>query len=333
MNAHGPPMLTLTPILMAIAAAVVMYHFSAWNTARELDARSSPLADPKLDPVFRRLSNALDLPRLKVNIYEVEPINGLAAPDGRIFLTRGFYRKYQSGEITAEELASVVAHELGHVALGHSKRRMTDFSGQNAIRTALSMVLGRFIPIVGILIANMLTRMLAAHLSRSDEYEADAYAAALMTKAGLGVEPQMSLLAKLDRLTGAGGGAPVWLASHPAGPETDRGDPRAGPGLAGAGKLSTVAALRSRAARKEACTPRPEGPDWEASPKPRAKAVRSPAHRRVSGSPADPTAPETPRPTAPSQSRTDRTSRSRTGSASRGSAVPGSPKRAGTLRP
>jgi putative metalloprotease len=64
----------------------------------------------------------------------------------------------------------------------------------------------------------MLTRMLAAHLSRSDEYEADAYAAALMTKAGLGVAPQMSLLAKLDRLTGAGGGAPVWLASHPAGP-------------------------------------------------------------------------------------------------------------------
>lgn len=212
-------MLTLTPILMAIAAAVVMYHFSAWNTARELDARSSPLADPKLDPVFRRLANALDLPRLKVNIYEVDPINGLAAPDGRIFLTRGFYRKYQSGEITAEELASVVAHELGHVALGHSKRRMTDFSGQNAIRTALSMVLGRFIPIVGILIANMLTRMLAAHLSRSDEYEADAYAAALMTKAGLGVTPQMSLLAKLDRLTGAGGGAPVWLASHPAGPK------------------------------------------------------------------------------------------------------------------
>lgn len=212
-------MLTLTPILMAIAAAVVMYHFSAWNTARELDSRSSPLADPKLDPVFGRLARALDVPRLKVNIYEVAPINGLAAPDGRIFLTRGFYRKYQSGEISAEELASVVAHELGHVALGHSRRRMMDFSGQNAIRTALSMVLGRFIPVVGILIANTLTRMLAAHLSRSDEYEADAYAAALMTKAGLGVEPQVSLLAKLDRLAGAGGGAPVWVASHPPGPK------------------------------------------------------------------------------------------------------------------
>ena len=96
---------------------------------------------------------------------------------------------------------------------------MTDFSGQNAIRTALAMVLGRFVPFAGVLVANLLTRVLAAHLSRSDEYEADAYAAALMTKAGLGVGPQMSLLAKLDRLAGAGGAAPVWLASHPAGPD------------------------------------------------------------------------------------------------------------------
>jgi putative metalloprotease len=43
-------------------------------------------------------------------------------------------------------MASVIAHEMGHVALGHARRRMIDFSGQNALRTALIMVLGRFIP-------------------------------------------------------------------------------------------------------------------------------------------------------------------------------------------
>ncbi len=47
-----------------------------------------------------------------MNIYEVDPVNGLAAPDGRIFLTRGFYRTFREGEVTADELASVIAHEL-----------------------------------------------------------------------------------------------------------------------------------------------------------------------------------------------------------------------------
>ncbi len=208
-------MLQLTPILLAIAAAVVMYHFSAWRTARELDAKSRPLRDPALQPALNRLARALDLPSLEVLLYEVAPINGLAAPDGRIFLTRGFYRAFQRGEIAADELASVVAHELGHVALGHSRRRMIDFSGQNAIRTALAMVLGRIIPIAGVLLANLATRALAAHLSRQDEYEADAYAAALMSKAGFGVGPQVALLAKLERIAGVGGGAPAWIASHP----------------------------------------------------------------------------------------------------------------------
>jgi putative metalloprotease len=92
---------------------------------------------------------------------------------------------------------------------------MIDFSGQNAIRTALIMVLSRFLPGIGILIANALTSLLAARLSRSDEYEADAYASALLVKAGIGTEPQKSLFRKLEKLTGARGGAPVWLMSHP----------------------------------------------------------------------------------------------------------------------
>jgi len=151
-----------------------------------------------------------------VHIYEIEPVNGLAAPDGRIFITRGFYKRYRAGQVTAEELASVIAHELGHVALGHSRRRMIDFSGQNALRTALAMVLSRFLPGIGIWLAGMVTSMLAAKLSRKDEYEADAYASALLTKAGIGTAAQKSLFTKLEALTGARGGAtPAWLMSHP----------------------------------------------------------------------------------------------------------------------
>lgn len=209
-------MLKFTPILLAIIYGLVMYRISVWRTKSELDAKSTELADPGLKQLTDRMAASLDLPRIKVHLYEIEPVNGLAAPDGRIFLTRGFYQKYRQGEVTGEELASVIAHELGHVALGHSRRRMIDFSGQNAIRAALAMILGRFLPGVGVYIANALTSLIAAKLSRKDEYEADAYASALLVKSGIGTEPQKSLFRKLEKLTGMRGvGMPVWLMSHP----------------------------------------------------------------------------------------------------------------------
>ena len=209
-------MIRVIPILLAVLYGLAMYRFSAWRTAKELDEKSTELVDPALAEMSAKMAKALDLPRIKVHIYEVAPVNGLAAPDGRIFITRGFYNKFRSGEVSAEELASVIAHELGHVALGHSRRRMIDFSGQNAMRAALGMILGRLIPGIGVWIANMVASMLAARLSRADEYEADAYAAALLTKAGIGVAPQISLFNKLEALTQTNHGtAPAWLMSHP----------------------------------------------------------------------------------------------------------------------
>ncbi len=213
-------MLKFTPILLAVVYGFIMYRFSAWRLKRELDEKSTELADPALRKLAADMAQVVDIPRIKVHIYEVEPVNGLAAPDGRIFITRGFYAKYQNGEVTAPEMASVIAHELGHVALGHSRRRMIDFSGQNALRTALAMVLSRILPGIGPMIANAAMSLLMARLSRSDEYEADAYASALLVKAGIGTAPQKSLFEKLEHLTGAHGAAqPAWLLSHPKTPE------------------------------------------------------------------------------------------------------------------
>jgi len=209
-------MLKFTPILLALIYAFVMFRFSIWRTSRDLTEKSTELADPKLKALTDRLASALELARIRVHIYEIDPVNGLAAPDGRIFITRGFYSKFQSGEVSGEEMTSVIAHELGHVALGHSRRRMIDFSGQNALRTALAMVLSRFLPGIGIMIAGALTSLLAARLSRRDEYEADEYAAALLVKAGIGTGPQKSLFRKLEALTRSNSGAaPAWLMSHP----------------------------------------------------------------------------------------------------------------------
>ena len=213
-------MLKFTPILLAILYGYAVYRFSAWRLAKELDEKSTELADPKLRALCQKMAEALDIPRVRVHIYEIEPVNGLAAPDGRIFITRGFYDRYRAGHVTAEEMASVIAHELGHVALGHSRRRMIDFSSQNALRTALAMIIGRFIPGIGPIIASSLMSLLAARLSRTDEFEADAYASALLVKSGIGTAPQKSLFGKLEKLTGARGASmPAWFLSHPKAPE------------------------------------------------------------------------------------------------------------------
>jgi putative metalloprotease len=181
-----------------------------------LDQQSRPLTDPAITRLTDRMAQAMDLPKIEVNVFEVEPVNGLAAPDGRIFLTRGFLNRKARGEVTAEELASVIAHELGHVALGHVRRRMIDFTGQNAVFVLLSTFLNRFLPFIGIWIANLISTALMARLSRRDEFEADAYASALLIKAGIGTGPQKSLFRKLEALTKSRAeGIPAWLLSHP----------------------------------------------------------------------------------------------------------------------
>ncbi|MBC2835342.1 M48 family metallopeptidase [Paragemmobacter straminiformis] len=204
------------PLILALAYGFLMYRFSVWRTHRMLDARSRPLTDPSILRLADRMAAALDLPAIKVNVFEVEPVNGLAAPDGRIFLTRGFLNRKARGEVTAEEIAAVIAHELGHVALGHARRRMIDFTGQNAVFFMLTALLSRFIPVLGVWIANVITGALAARLSRRDEFEADAYASALLIKAGIGTGPQKTLFHKLDTMTGnPAEGMPAWLLSHP----------------------------------------------------------------------------------------------------------------------
>ena len=180
-------MIKFIPIILPLVYGLVMFRLSAWQLNRTLQRQSSLLADRQLLRPIQLLANALDLESISVSIYEIEPVNGLAAPDGRIFITRGFYDKFTAGEVTENELASVIAHELGHVALGHSKRRMIDFSGQNALRMALGSLLSRILPGLGGILANLLSNLLMARMSRSDEFEADEYASALMVKSGIGV--------------------------------------------------------------------------------------------------------------------------------------------------
>lgn len=209
-------MIKFLPLLLGLAYGYIMLRFSVAQSSKALKAQSQPLRDPALQALVDRMAVALELPSIGVNIYEIDAVNGLAAHDGQIYLTRGFLQRRERGEVSNEELASVIAHELGHVALGHARRRMVDFSGQNAVFMMLSTLLNRFLPGLGVLIARGISSVLMARLSRRDEFEADAYASALLVKAGIGIAPQVSLFQKLGRLTGSdGSGVPAWVRSHP----------------------------------------------------------------------------------------------------------------------
>ena len=123
-------MLQLGPILLALIYALVMFCFSAWRLNRQLDQTSARLQDAELQAQIDKMAGAMQVRDIPVYVQDIPTINGLAAPDGRVFITQGFIDKYKLGEVSAGEIASVIAHELGHVALGHSRKRMIDFSGK-----------------------------------------------------------------------------------------------------------------------------------------------------------------------------------------------------------
>ena len=201
----------LTPIILGIWS----HKSSAARLAKKLEANSSPMKDPIVTALVKKIAHSLDIKEIKVYILEDLNLNGVASPNGKVFITRGFLEKYYSGVFSAEELFGVIAHELGHLALGHTKKRMVAYTVQNTIQMGLGFVLSRLIPFVGNYLSTMLLRIVSAKLSRMDEYEADEYAAALMLRIGLEVTPLVDLFSKLEKLNDNQNQALTWLQSHP----------------------------------------------------------------------------------------------------------------------
>jgi putative metalloprotease len=204
---------------LVILAAAGLIGWLNWRASlaalmRELDAKATPLRDPPLEEAIARLGAAAGVGPLRVQLWDMGVVNGLATPDGRVFLTTALHEKRRMGLLRVEEVASVAAHELGHVALGHHTRRLIDWTGQSVAKLALGILLNRFLPIVGFYVANLIGNLVMLRLSRRDEFEADRYATALMVRAGFGHEPQVAMFRKLERMIPGPKGA-AWMASHP----------------------------------------------------------------------------------------------------------------------
>ncbi len=205
----------LLPVLV-VAFVVFMWKLRAQASGQGLRKRSRPLKNDQIDALLGRLARAAGIDRVEVRLLPDRGVNGLATDTGEIYITQGLFDTFRSGKIAARELASVAAHELGHLALGHMRRRMVEVAGRQAAMMVLGGILGRFVPYFGWMISAWLLGLLAARLSRRDEFEADAYATALMVRSGIGAEHQAQMLEKLPRLVPGGAAmATSWLASHP----------------------------------------------------------------------------------------------------------------------
>src|SRR6185369_7835860 len=137
-----------------------------------------PCAAPEVEAMARRLAAeaGLDAEGLDVAVLEDETVNAFALPGGHVFVLTGLLKKSQS----PDEVAGVLAHELGHVVLRHHLRTAMRSLGVGA---AASVVLGDTGGLAALL-ASGSGQPLDLAFSRDQESEADEFAVELAATAG-----------------------------------------------------------------------------------------------------------------------------------------------------
>lgn len=167
------------------------------------------------DPRDRRLVEEIGFSlvrrlRKRDRRFSFEPLreggaNAVALPGGFVLVTRGLLDACGRDR---DELAFVLAHEIGHVVRGHALERVVG-------RSALAGVI-RALPAVGLL-GGLAGRaglaLLETSHSREQEQEADALGIRLSVAAGFDSAGSIRFLERLVRPEGLPGAG--YLASHP----------------------------------------------------------------------------------------------------------------------
>jgi Zn-dependent protease with chaperone function len=163
-----------------------------------------------LDRLMTRLVAAMhyDAP-VTVTVVDLPIVNAVALPGNQILLFRQLITEAQS----PEELAAVLAHELGHLAARHPTRNLVRQFGLSMIIMALSGS-SNWDGVAQLLLATAYTRELEA--------EADGRALEALAAAGIGGQGWIDFF---DRHAKTGGGwdkATAYLSNHP--PSAERRD-------------------------------------------------------------------------------------------------------------
>jgi Zn-dependent protease with chaperone function len=175
----------------------------------ELPLCENPDGRAALARMTGRLTEGLDLPaELEVHVLDVPMINAVALPGGIVVLFRGLIDTAEH----PDEVAGVLAHEIGHVAARDPTRIALRTAGSVGV---LGLLLGDFAG--GTVVLLLTERMLRADYSRAAEAGADRFAHDLLARAGMRPSAVADLMGRFGDDDPEGAAALLeHFASHPA---------------------------------------------------------------------------------------------------------------------
>ena len=159
--------------------------------------------------------------RYRVTMLNSQSINAFALPTGQLYVTRGLVALAND----ESELASVLAHEMGHVIARHAAIREEQARQTALVNRVVSDVISD--PEEGAL-ALAKSKLALASFSRAQEFEADAIGIGIASRAGYDPYGAVRFLTSMEhnaelkpQQSGAAidPRAPDFLSSHPATPE------------------------------------------------------------------------------------------------------------------
>lgn len=143
---------------------------------------------------------------LEIKVFDHKMVNAFAAPGGQIVLLRGLIEKARS----PDEVAAVLAHEIGHVEARDVTRNALRVAGTAGL---LSLLFGDFSG--GAAAVAVAEHMLNTSYTREAEAAADRFAADMLREARVDVAALARFFEALDAMGGTRLSLPGYLATHP----------------------------------------------------------------------------------------------------------------------
>lgn len=150
--------------------------------------------------------------RWEVNLIGSKSINAFCMPGGKIAFFSGILNQLN---LTDDEAAMVMGHEMAHALREHARARIAKSEGTGALLSLGAQLLG--LGDWGNLAANIGTQLLTLKFSRDDEIEADLVGLELAARGGYNPEASVSLWEKMGKANGREGVS--FLSTHPTGPD------------------------------------------------------------------------------------------------------------------
>jgi predicted Zn-dependent protease len=147
-----------------------------------------------------------DVPPFMLRIYDMSMVNAFALPGGHIVVTGGLVKTAGSGD----EVAGVIAHEIGHAAYRHPEAQIVRAMGLQVI---LGMVSGGGSDTI----SGLAGLMAVLRYSREAEREADGFAQELLVAAQIDPLALARFFERMKKLAGDDGDGLLGgvLSTHP----------------------------------------------------------------------------------------------------------------------